>query len=292
MIPDPRSGRVLRGIACVMFAVGIVVVACERKPEAGEVTGQRIVSIGGAVTETVFALGAGDRVVAVDTSSVYPASTEKLPKVGYQRALSAEGILAFAPDLVLVSDEAGPASTIEQLRAAGVRVEKLSGAQTIDSAVARITAVGAAIDRPAATLATKVRDEATAARARVPATRPKFVLIYARGAGTLMVSGTGTQGAAMLELAGGKNAVTGFDGWKTLSAESLIAAAPDVLVMPARGLGSLGGEAGLLALPGVADTPAGRARRFVPFDDLLLLGFGPRLGPAIADLAAALRTER
>jgi len=93
-----------------------------------------------------------------------------------------------------------------------------------------------------------------------------------------------------VELAGGRNAVPGFAGYKPLSAEVLIAAAPEVIVVPARGLATLGGEAGLLALPGVADTPAGRARRIVAFDDLLLLGFGPRLGPAIDELARRLRT--
>ncbi|MCW5805607.1 MAG: ABC transporter substrate-binding protein [Deltaproteobacteria bacterium] len=288
MIPDPRRGRWLRAYALLAYAA-CAVLACTRS--SGRGNGEpRIVAVGGAITETVFALGAGDRVVAVDTSSVFPSAVDALPKVGYQRSLAAETILAHEPSLVIVSDEAGPPSTLEQLRAAGVRVEQMPGARTPDAAVARIATVAAALDRPAEPLRSQVQREIAAAVARVPADRPRCAIIYARGGGSLSVSGAGTQGEAMVELAGGKNALSGFTGWKPLSAEALVAAAPDVLVLPTRGLASLGGEAGLLATPGVADTPAGKARRIVTLDDLLLLGFGPRLGPAIDTLSAALRS--
>lgn len=293
MIPDPASGRVLRAVALFFFALCgasaiLNVAGCDasKQTPSGK---RRVVSVGGAVTETVFALGAGDEVVAVDTSSIYPDGTNRLPKVGYQRTLSAEGILALSPDLVIVSDEAGPATTIEQLRNAGVRVERMPPAKTLDQSVARIVAIGVALDRPAAALATRVQREASAAIARVPRDGPRFVLVYARGAGTLMVAGGDTGGSAMVELAGGRNAVASVSGFKPLSAEVLIEAAPDVLVVPARGLATIGGEAGLLALPGVANTPAGRNRRIVAFDDLLLLGFGPRIPSAIDDLSRLLR---
>lgn len=291
MIPDPAAGRLLRAYTIAVYTA-CALFSCDARSEApGERASSRIVSVGGAITETVYALGAGERVVGVDTSSVYPAAVTALPKVGYQRTLSAEGILALSPDLVLLSDEAGPPAAIEQLRGAGVRVERMPATKTIDATVARITAIGAAIGRPAEQLATAVRRDAEAARARV-AGRPNassFVLLYARGAGTLMVAGSDAPGVATVELAGGRNAVAGFTGYKPLSAEVLIAAAPDVIVVPSRGLATLGGEAGILALPGVAETPAGRARRIVALDDLLLLGFGPRLGAAIDELAGRLR---
>jgi iron complex transport system substrate-binding protein len=287
MIPDPAMGRWLRAIAISLVALSAVLhIACGRTQDT---TGKRrIITVGGAVTETVFALDAGDEVIAVDTSSVYPERTAKLPKVGYQRTLSAEGILALAPDLVVLSDEAGPPATIEQLRSAGVRVERMPPVKNADDAVARVVAVGKAIDRPVASFATTMRRDVAAAVARVPTKGPRFVLVYARGAGTLMVSGSDTAGSAMVTLAGGRNAIEGVSGFKPLSAEVLIAAAPDVIVVPSRGLVTLGGEAGVLAIPGVADTPAGRNRRIVAFDDLLLLGFGPRLATAIDQLAQLL----
>lgn len=292
MIPDPQSNRALRSVAIAIYAL-CALLSCERpadpEPAARNAQTARIITVGGAVTETVFALGAGAQVVAVDTSSVYPDAIHALPKVGYQRTLAAEGILALRPDLVVTSDEAGPPAVLDQLRSAGVRVVRTSPTRNIDEAVARITAIGEAIGRPAAALSVQVQREAHAARARVAPDGPRFVLVYARGAGTLMVAGTDGPGTAMVELAGGRNAVTGFTGYKPLSAEVLIQAAPDVIVVPSRGLTTLGGEAGMLAVPGVADTPAGKAKRIVAFDDLLLLGFGPRLGPAIDELAKLLR---
>ena len=262
---------------------------------------QRVISVGGAVTEIVVALGAGEQLVAVDSSSGYPpAIVAALPKIGYQRSLTAEGILALTPDLVVVSDEAGPPTTLVQLRKAGVRVVVVGGAITPAQTLARIHMIGKALVRPSDALVSRVDAEIVAAQTTIAAARnnavpavgasqgPSFVLIYARGAGTLMVSGTGTSGAAMLELAGGRNAITDFTGFKTLSAEALIAAAPDVIVVPSRGLASVGGNAGILAIPGVQQTPAGQHQRIIAFDDLLLLGFGPRLGPAMQALSSLL----
>jgi iron complex transport system substrate-binding protein len=296
MMPDPISGLRLRAIAIgLCIVVGVIVLARHRAPAPAPVDdAPRIITIGGPITEIVFALGKGDRVVAVDTSSVFPADVDRLPKLGYQRTLSAEPILSHAPTLVIASADAGPTSALEQLRAAGVRVERIASATTIDEAARRIAAVGAVLDaRDAAhALAERVRADAQRARDRCCVTltapaRPavRAALIYARGAGTVMLAGTDTPGVAMLELAGARNAVASFSGYKPISAEALVAAAPDVIVIPSRGLASIGGESGLLALPGVADTPAGKNRRVVAIDDLLLLGFGPRLPAAIDALA-------
>ena len=244
------------------------------------------------MTETVFALGEGARVVGVDVSSVYPPEATRLPQLGYQRTLSAEGILAQAPDLVIASEEAGPPAALEQLRAAGVEVAIIPSAMTPEAAATRIQRVGEALNASprATTLATTLVRDVGEVRARIdPTSRPDAIVIYTRGAGTLMVAGEGTTAAAMLELAGARNAARGFTGYKALSPELLVAAAPQVIIIPARGLALLGGEAGLLAVPGVAATPAGQRRRFVALDDLLLLGFGPRLASAIDQLASAVR---
>jgi iron complex transport system substrate-binding protein len=287
MIPDPKSGARLRTAALVLY-IACCAITCTRAREPAR-TG-RVVTVGGPVTEIAFALGHGGQVVAVDTSSVYPPQVTALPHVGYQRTLSAEAVLALSPDLVIASAEAGPPAALDQLRAAGVRVEIIPAASTVDEAAARIEAVGAVLHERARAraAAAKLRADAAAARERCCAGEhraPKAVLVYARGAGTVLLAGTGTAAAAMLELAGARSAITGFSGFKPISAEALVAAAPEVIVIPARGLVSIGGEAGLLAMPGVAETPAGRAHRIVAVDDLLLLGFGPRLPAAIDELA-------
>lgn len=286
MIPDRTAGSWWRAIAIAAY-IAAALINCTRAN--GDARGDRIVTIGGPVTEIVYALGAGRRVVAVDTSSVYPAAATRLPQVGYQRTLAAEGILAQRPALVIAGADAGPPAVLDQLRAAGVRVELVANAQTPEAAAARIEAVGKLLGVDGHPLAAQLLAETRSARAAVPPGKPRAIAIYARGAGTLLVAGPDTTAGAMLELAGATNAATGFTGYKPLSAEALVAAAPEAIVIPTRGLATIGGEAGLLALPGVADTPAGRAKKLVALDDLELLGFGPRLGPAIAELARKIR---
>lgn len=287
-LPDPVSGRWLRAFAiAAVLALGVA--TCGRA-HTEPASGKRVITVGGAVTEIAFALGAGDRVVAVDTSSIYPARATELPQVGYQRTLTAEALLALSPDLVIATAEAGPPVVLDQLRAAGVPVVMAPIAMTTDDAARRIEAIGAALhlDGKAATLAAQLRKDVEAARARCcdGARAPtKAALIYARGAGATMIAGNATAGGAILELAGAHNIGRGFSGYKPLSPEVLVDAAPDVIVVPTRGLQTLGGEAGVLALPGVAATPAGRARRIIAIDDLVLLGFGPRLATAIDELS-------
>lgn len=284
----------MRRLALVGYAVlvGLTLVnsSCSKKSEQGAkaepaASGapSRIITVGGAVTETVFALGAGDRVVAIDTSSFYPDAAQKLPKVGYQRSLTAETVLAFRPDLVIAASEAGPATTIEQLRAAGVRVELTAEAHGAKSAAERIVAIGKILGKEAE--AVKLAEPVGQVVAPPPAPQPlKVLFLYARGGGVAMVAGENSPISEMIALAGGVNAVKGFTGYKQLSGESVIEAAPDVILLPERGLAAIGGPEKLWELPGMAKTPAGEAKRVVAMDDLLLLGYGPRLAEAVTIL--------
>jgi iron complex transport system substrate-binding protein len=117
------------------------------------------------------------------------------------------------------------------------------------------------------------------------------LFVYARGAGTVAVAGRATAADEMIRLAGGRNAIDEFDGFKPLTAEAAVTAAPDVVLMLARGIDSLGGADSVWAQPGLAQTPAARGRRLVVMDDLYLLGFGPRTGAAVSDLARQLHPE-
>jgi iron complex transport system substrate-binding protein len=254
----------------------------------------RIVTVGGAITETAFALGAGNHIVGVDTSSLYPEVATTLAHVGYQRTLSAEGVLALAPTLVLASSEAGPPSAIEQIRSAGVRVETVSAAPSITAARARIVDIASILGRDSSRTVAAFDAELAQAQHFVStvAVRPNVLALYARGANTVLVFGRDTSAAAMIDLAGGANAVTAFEGSRPLTSEAVVEASPDVILLPSRGLDSLGGIDGLLGLPGIRQTPAGTARRIITVDDLLLLGFGPRTGAAVLELAEKLHPER
>jgi iron complex transport system substrate-binding protein len=246
----------------------------------------RIVSAGGSVTESVCALGAADKIVGVDSSSTHPPEITQKPGIGYARALSIEGILALNPDLVLATPEAGPPAVLRQLEEANVKVVILPEGHSTEAAEARIRAVAKAIGREPEADRLWAKITSDLASALPPGTdRPKVLFLYARAGGVMNVAGTDTAADAMIRLAGGINAVTGYAGYKPLTAEAAVAAMPDIILMTARGVESAGGREGVLTQPGLNLTPAGKANRVIAMDDLLLLGFGPRLGEAVSELS-------
>lgn len=254
---------------------------------------EKLLTAGPAITETVFALGCGDQVVGVDLSSDYPAEQlAAIPKVGYFRQLSAEGVLSLGPTVLLCGEDAGPPAALSQIEKAGVRVVRLPVAHSAEAAVERILQVGKILGVPdrARSLADKLSGqiEESAARRANDSVVPSVLFVMSHGGGTPIVSGTGTAAHAMIELAGGSNAMTAYDGYKPLTAESALAAAPDVILTTSRSLAAVGGAEGLLKAPGLAHTPAGTARRVVVMDDVFLLGFGPRLGEAVQTLEGEL----
>ncbi|RKT44663.1 heme/hemin ABC transporter substrate-binding protein [Thiocapsa rosea] len=261
------------------------------QPRAAEP--QRIVSVGGALTEILFRLDVQDRLVGVDTTSQWPSEAEALPQVGYQRALAAEGLLSLSPDLVLATEAAGPPAVIEQIRATGVEVRIIHGDPSPEGLVEKIRAVAEAVGRPAAgaALAEEVAEKMRRVEARLGevSDRPSVVFLLSAARGSPMAAGRDTAADAAIRLAAGLNPLAAeMVGYKPLNTESMIGAAPDVILLTDRTLEGLGGIEGVLALPGVSLTPAGRHRRIAAMDDLYLLGFGPRLPAAIADLAAEL----
>lgn len=252
----------------------------------------RIVSIGGSVTEIVYALGAQDRLVGVDTSSLYPEEARRLPQVGYLRQLSAEGVLSLRPTLVLATNDAGPPTALAQIRSAGVPLKIIPSEHSVEGIKAKIRAVAQALGLEARgeELVQQFARDMGEARALVAQarTRPRVIAIVARGPNAINVAGTHTAIDEMIKLAGGINAVSGLEGYRSLTPEAAVAAAPDVILVTSRGLESIGGVEALLRTPGLALTPAGQHRRVVALDDLLLLGFGPRTGQAVRELCLKL----
>lgn len=240
---------------------------------------QRIISMGGGVTEAVYALGFADRVIAIDTSS--PPPGKPVPRVGYVRTIAAEGVLALKPDLIVAPDSLGPPTAREQLKAAGVRLEILPEVKTVAGAVARIERLGVVLGAPdkAKALAKAITD--ADAQTVAKGTPPKVMFLFVHGNGPLQAAGKSTRGGAAIEAAGGTNAITAYEGYRPLSPEAAVAAQPDVLLTTTRALKAVGGEAGFWRSPGLMLTPAGKTKRVIILDDLALLGFGPQLAQTL-----------
>lgn len=250
---------------------------------------QRVVSLGGTITEIVYALDAASGLVGVDQSSVYPEPARRLPQVGYYRSFSVEGVASLKPDLVLVADQAGPPKSLEQLRRLGLRLRVLPSAPTVEALTQRIEGVADALGRQAAgrALVEKIRAEvALAAGAGQGA--PRRVLMLSSHTGRMQAAGAETAGDAMVRLVGGINVFAGQKSFKPIAAEAVAALQPDLIVTTSSSIDAVGGLAAFSAQPGIAMTPAARAQRILVMDDLLLLSFGPRLPQALAALRAGL----
>ncbi len=252
----------------------------------------RIVTLGGDVTEIVFALGQQSRIVCDDQTSLYPEAASRLPQVGYLRTLAAEGVLSCKPDLILASEDAGPPAAMTQLGATGIPIVHVPNAHSAEGVTAKIATVADALGVPdrGKALQDKYRAALADAKARLAAfhDRPRAVFLMAQGPGGAMAAGRDTAADAMLTLAGAENVAAGFSGYKPLTPESAIALKPDVIIVADHAARLLGGIAALRARPEIAMTPAGKSGRVVAMDALLLLGFGPRTPDALAALAVAL----
>ncbi|SFE74596.1 heme/hemin ABC transporter substrate-binding protein [Roseivivax sediminis] len=263
-------------------------------PMANAAEGEsRVLSLGGAVTEIVYALGEGDRLVGRDSTSTWPPDATELPDVGYVRALSPEGVLSVSPDLILAEEGAGPPEAVEVLRAANVEFVTVPGGFDAEAVLTKIETVGAALGRPdrAAELAertrTALRDASERAAAHDgPARRVLFVM-SAEG-GRLMAAGVGTAADGIIRMAGAENAMRGFQGYKQVSDEAVAAAAPEAVLMMDRGGEHAVSDETLFGSPALRTTPAARDGRVIRMDGLKLLGFGPRTAEVAAELSTAL----
>jgi len=252
----------------------------------------RVITLGGAVTEIAVALGAADRLIARDTTSNYPEGVTALPDVGYIRALSVEGVLGLGPDLVIADAGAGPPEAVEALRAAGVPFAETSGEVSPEGVLEKITAVAKALDLEAegAVLRDSVAGQLRQAEARAQAVgaRKSVLFLLSLQGGRVMAGGNGTSAEGIITLAGAVNAAQGFDGWKQITDEAVIAASPDVILMIDRGGDQAVTEADVRAHPALSLTPAVEQGHILRMDGMLLLGFGPRTAKAAADLHAAI----
>jgi iron complex transport system substrate-binding protein len=255
---------------------------------------QRIITLSNAITETVYALGGGSTIVATDVTSISPQAAAKLPRVSKNRSVSAEGLLAYRPTVIVAPDGDIPVAVIQQVRRAGVKLVTVRQEYSVKGALAFIQDVADAIDATAVgkKLVEKTKVDLTKVQAAVrKKTSPKVLFIYARGTGTMSVAGKGSSLDAIISLAGGQNAVKEFADFKPYMTEALVSAKPDIILMFDFGMSSLGGKDAILKMPGVRITEAGKHKRILAMDPSLLVNFRSRLPEAITALHKAIEQE-
>jgi len=255
----------------------------------------RLVSIGGSLTEIIFALGEEGRLVARDQTALFPEAALDLPDVGYMRQLAPEGVLSVSPTALLVLEGSGPPEALEVLSHAGVEYQTVPESYSGDGVVAKIRAVGEAlgVEDKAEAYATETAQQFTDLAARVAKiTEPKRVLfVLSTDGGKIQASGTGTAADGILKLAGAVNAIDEYSGYKALTEEAIIDAAPDVILMMDRGGDHGATDAELVGNPAIALTEAGKNHAIIRMEGAYLLGFGPRTAAAATELADKLYAE-
>lgn len=265
----------MRSILTVLLCVAVFAAQAQK----------RIVSLNGAVTEIVCALGYEKALVGVDVTSTYPVSVQKVPKVGHNRNISAEPVLALQPDLILATDNFIQPAVLEQFKATGVKTQVFKQDFSLAGTQQLITAVAAALNEPAKGAALCKQLAQQQQSLHITPVHKKVLFIYARGAGTMLVAGKDTPLDKMISLAGAQNAAADFSDFKPLTPEALVTANPDVILMFTDGLQSMGGIDGLLKVQGIPQTIAGKEKKVVTMDGQLLTGFGPRVVSAVQELS-------
>ncbi len=253
----------------------------------------RIIPLWDSLSEVVFALGLGKNVVGRDTSTTFT-QAKKLPLVTRAHDITAEAVLSLRPTVILADEESGPPEALRQIRDVGIPVVVFKRPTSVTGVSTHILNVASALGVRDNGSILAARTEAEINRVKATgtgATKPRVAFLYLRGnAGVSLIAGPGSGVDSMIEAAGGRNAGTAIklaNPFTPLTSEALVEAKPDVILMTTTGLESVGGIDGLLEVPGVAQTPAGRNRRIVTMEDGLLFSFGTRTPGALRTLASA-----
>jgi iron complex transport system substrate-binding protein len=267
-----------------------MIIGCSCSLAIAEQKPMRIVSADGSLTEIIYALHREDVLVGVDTTSSFPVQAKSLAQIGYKRDISAEGVISLEPNLLIATDDSGPDKTLNQIEAAGILVKRYSDNASLATVKEKVIGVAELLDmRPQGELLWQsIKHDVEQAQLKIdPSKQPiKVLFILSIKSGSPIVAGDDTPVTEMIRLAGGVNAVSGFNGYKAISLEALIAAQPEAILMVSDRVQHKDIEA-LLSNPAISQTPAGKNKHLVTMDALLMIGFGPRIGQAISTLSTA-----
>ncbi|APA91694.1 MULTISPECIES: hemin ABC transporter substrate-binding protein [Myroides] len=273
-----------------LFLIVTAMMSCNSKKEQESTpvettqVKERIISLNGAITETLVALGEKENIIAVDVTSTYPEDIKTTAQdLGHTSKISIESIMALKPTIIYATEKDLNDDFKSQLEKTKIRLEVIKQEFSLEGTKTLIKTVAKSLNNENyQPLLDKIDQDLQ----DLPSfeNKPKVLFIYARGAATLLVAGDKTPVNNIVGLAGGQNAVTEFEDFKPLTPESLLNSDPDYILMFTTGLQSMGGVDGVLKIDGINKTNAGKNKKVIAMDGLLLSGFGPRVGQAAKEL--------
>jgi iron complex transport system substrate-binding protein len=251
----------------------------------------RVVALANGAAEIIDSLGLKSILIGRDIASTEPA-LEDIPVVTSGHQVVAEKIIALSPDLVIIDSSVGPTQAIASLEKSGIKVARINEVWAVDGISKKVIEVASllGVSKTGEKLSSLIDSTISSASKKVEGS-PRVLFLYLRGGNSIyLVGGTGSGADSMLAAIGAIDvgATSGSKPFTPLTAESLIAMKPDVVLVMTKGLASVGGVAGLIELPGIAQTPAGTNSRVISVDDSLLLSFGARTPSLLSSLADAL----
>ncbi len=291
----------------VIFALALLLSGCSQSPVASSytisqedvrsislttdtaLTVSRVVVLANGVAEIIQSLNAQSIIVGRDISSTED-SLADIPIVTSGHQVLPEKVISLKPDLVLIDASTGPKAAIATIKAAGITVVETPESWSLEDLPIKVRAVGAAIGAQAQA-ELLIQELKRSLKVSTVKSSPRVAFLYLRGTSSIyLIGGQGSGADSLLKAIGAVDvgAQSLARPYNTLTAESLAALNPDVILVMSKGLESVGGVQGLLKLPGVAQTKAGKNSAVIDVDDSLLLSFGPRTPSLVEALADAL----
>ena len=251
----------------------------------------RIVVAGGSITEIIYLLGQGDKIVAVDVTSNYPEETKNITSIGYVRNVSTEGVLSLAPSLILGEDDMGPPNVVKQLKGMNADLRIIHEEQTVNGIIEKIRCVASIIgkedlasqiiEKDINPVLIKLKENQISNKKN----KKKIMLVLSMQGTSPMVAGSGTSGDSFIKMIGGDNIFSSFNGWKNVTAESILKLNPDYIIIPEKDLHKQSKVTEIVDNPIFSNTNAGKNNNFLFEDGMAILGFGPRTIYAAFDLS-------
>ncbi len=253
--------------------------------------GDRIVSVGGSISEAVVALGHEKEIVAVDLTSAYPKSLNKLPKVGYWLMLSKEGILSQKPSMVIASEKSKPKDVMSTLKSFGIKTYLIEDKDNFKSALNKISQIGDILNekQKAKQIVNRIKTNIAKVEKEVKKTDKKVLFLFSRGGDKVVAVGKHTKIDFLIEKSGGKN-IADFRSFRTITKESIAKINPDVIIV-----GDMEGsryDVNSLHDDSLKLTNAYKNKQIYTIDMLLATGFSVRLDEAYEKMSCLINENK